>query len=83
MKNSLPQEKISHTSRNILDKQFLTVPLPRHLTALEITHSLTDPEIHNIISALGSSAIATMTDYTYSHRARLIKPMLSYGMWLD
>ena len=83
MKTSSPQERISYTSRNILDKQFLTVPLPRHLTALEITHSLTDPEIHNIISALGPSAVATMTDYTYSHRARLIKPMLSYGMWLD
>jgi hypothetical protein len=49
-----------------------------HLTALEITHSLTDPEIHAIISRMGPASIATMTDYTFSHRARLIKPMLSY-----
>ena len=49
-----------------------------HLTALEITHSLTDPEIHNIIAALGSSVIEQMTDYTFSHRARLIKPTVSY-----
>lgn len=49
-----------------------------HLTALEITHSLTLPEIHSIVSAMGPSAIETMTDYPYSHRARLIKPMLSY-----
>jgi len=49
-----------------------------HLTALELTHSLTSPEIHAIIAALGSPAIEAMTDYPYSHRARLIKPMLSY-----
>jgi hypothetical protein len=49
-----------------------------HLTALEITHSLTDPEIHAIISRMGPASIATMTDYTFSHRARLIKPILSY-----
>jgi len=49
-----------------------------HLTALEITHSLTDPEIQAIISRMGPASIATMTDYTFSHRARLIKPMLSY-----
>jgi hypothetical protein len=49
-----------------------------HLTALELTHSLTQPEITEIISNLGLSAIEIMTDYTYYHRARLIKPMLSY-----
>lgn len=49
-----------------------------HLTALEITHSLTDPEIKAIVSELGQPAIESMTDYTYSHRARLIKPMISY-----
>lgn len=55
------------------------MPLERmHLTALEITHSLTDPEIHSIIATLGPQAISEMTDYTYSHRARLIKPMVSY-----
>lgn len=55
------------------------MPLPNlHLTALEITFSLTDPEIKAIISNLGQDTIAEMTDYTYDHRARLIKPMLSY-----
>ncbi|TVY21477.1 hypothetical protein LARI1_G000606 [Lachnellula arida] len=49
-----------------------------HLTALEITHSLTSPEIHSILRALGSPTIEAMTDYPYSHRARLIKPMISY-----
>ncbi|TVY46612.1 hypothetical protein LOCC1_G001830 [Lachnellula occidentalis] len=49
-----------------------------HLTALEITHSLTSPEIHSILSALGSPTIEAMTDYSYYQRARLIKPMISY-----
>lgn len=49
-----------------------------HLTALEITHSLAHAEIQAIITKLGPEAVAKMTDYTYSHRARLIKPMLSY-----
>ena len=55
------------------------MPLDRlHLTALEITHSLTDPELRSIIAAMGPSTIEKMTDYPYSHRARLIKPILSY-----
>jgi hypothetical protein len=55
------------------------MPIPNlHLTALEITHSLTSPEISSIISNLGPETIATMTDHTYTHRARLIKPTLSY-----
>jgi hypothetical protein len=49
-----------------------------HLTALEITFSLTGPQIDAIVSHLGPATVAEMTDYTYSHRARLIKPMLSY-----
>jgi len=49
-----------------------------HLTALEITFSLTEPEIEAIVSNISPETIAEMTDYTYYHRARLIKPMLSY-----
>jgi hypothetical protein len=49
-----------------------------HMTALEITHSLTEPEITTIISELGQPAIEAMADYTYDHRARLIRPMISY-----
>jgi hypothetical protein len=55
------------------------MPLPNlHLTALEITFSLTEPQINSIVSNLGQETITEMTDYTYSHRARLVKPMLSY-----
>jgi hypothetical protein len=64
---------------NLLPSDLWLMPLERmHLTALEITHSLTSPEIKTILATMGSSTIATMTDYTYSHRARLINPTLSY-----
>lgn len=49
-----------------------------HLTAFEVTHSLTEPEIHAILAAIGSPTIETMTDYPYNHRTRIIKPIVSY-----
>jgi hypothetical protein len=48
-----------------------------HMTALEITHSLTAPEIDNLVEQ-SRSGIPSITDYTYSHRARIVKPSLSY-----
>lgn len=47
------------------------------MTALEITHSLTKEEIESILGLLRAK-ISGITDYTFDHRARLIKPMLSY-----
>lgn len=67
-----------HLVTNLLPDLWL-MPIPNlHLTALEITFSLTEPEINAIVANLGPATITNMTDYTYSHRARLIKPMLSY-----
>jgi len=55
------------------------MPLDRlHLTALEVTHSLTQPEIDAIVDQIGHETIKKVTDYTLSHRARLIKPLISY-----
>lgn len=55
------------------------MPIPNlHLTALEITHSLSEPEIIAIVDDLGPIVAEQMTDYTYKHRSRLIKPMISY-----
>lgn len=48
-----------------------------HMTALEITHSLTAPEIDSLVEQL-RPGIPQITDYTYAHRARLVKPSLSY-----
>lgn len=49
-----------------------------HLTALEVIHSVTDAETKSVVATIGEAAAAVITDYTHSHRARLIKPMLSY-----
>ncbi|KAK5116889.1 hypothetical protein LTR62_006610 [Meristemomyces frigidus] len=48
-----------------------------HMTALEITHSLTAPEIDDLVKQM-LPGLSDMVDYTYDHRARLIMPLLSY-----
>lgn len=47
------------------------------MTALEITHSLTASEIEGLVTQL-RPMIEQMTDYTFRHRSRLVKPKLSY-----
>jgi len=56
------------------------MPLPNlHLTALEVTHSLTPPALADIVSQI-EPIIPALTDFPHdpSHRARLIKPLLSF-----
>ncbi|KAI4269400.1 MAG: hypothetical protein LQ337_007309 [Flavoplaca oasis] len=48
-----------------------------HMTALEVDFSRTAEEIDEIVERM-SDKIPGITDYPFSHRARLIKPMLSY-----
>jgi hypothetical protein len=48
------------------------------MTALEINHSLTSPEIEHLVSQFPASALEAMANYTRTHRARLVKPLLSY-----
>jgi vesicle-fusing ATPase len=48
-----------------------------HMTTLEITHSRTPQEIQDLINVM-NLRVPIITDYTFSHRARLVKPMLSY-----
>ena len=48
-----------------------------HMTVLEITHSKTEAEIEHIVNSM-ESKIPEIADFTYNHRARLVKPMLSY-----
>lgn len=47
------------------------------MTALEITHSLTAPEIDELVEQI-RPGIPSITDYPYTHRARVVKPSLSY-----
>ena len=48
-----------------------------HMTVLEITHSKTEAEIGDLVNVMDSK-IPELTDFTHDHRARLVKPMLSY-----
>jgi hypothetical protein len=48
-----------------------------HMTAMEVTHSLTPEEIDHLVSILLPN-IDAIVDLPYHHRARLIKPMVSY-----
>lgn len=54
-------------------------PQRMHLTALEVTHSRTPEEIADLVSVV-RPAIPDITSLTYTRRARLVKPMLSYDL---
>lgn len=47
------------------------------MTVLEINHSLTEPEINQLVKML-EIKVPEITDFVVSHRARLVKPMLGY-----
>jgi hypothetical protein len=50
-----------------------------HMTTLEIRSELTGPEIDEIASSLGQSGLVQeLANYTLTHRARLVKPVISY-----
>jgi hypothetical protein len=49
----------------------------QHITALEVTHSKTAPEIQALVEK-AREHIPAITDYTHDHRARLIKPLIGY-----
>ncbi|ORY07561.1 RNA ligase/cyclic nucleotide phosphodiesterase [Clohesyomyces aquaticus] len=48
-----------------------------HLTVLEMTHSRTAGEIQTMVDTMREK-IPFITDYTFEHRARLIKPMIGF-----
>lgn len=50
-----------------------------HITTLEITFSKTPEEIHAIKKVL-EPVIPTVANYTFRHRARLVKPVISYDL---
>lgn len=49
----------------------------QHITALEVTHSRTAEEIQKLVDQMREKAPA-ITDYTNTHRVRLIKPTIGY-----
>lgn len=50
-----------------------------HMTTLEVTHSKTPDEIAALVATM-RSAIPYITSFTYSHRPRLVRPMISYDL---
>ena len=60
------------------DPEFWTMPPPNlHMTAMEITHSKTADEIQALVDTLLPN-LDPIIDYPFHHRARLIKPMVSF-----
>ncbi|GES61495.1 RNA ligase/cyclic nucleotide phosphodiesterase [Aspergillus terreus] len=52
-----------------------------HTTVLEIAHSLTEAQIEDMVKTLQSSkdiSTSQIAAYTFSHRTRLVKPMVSF-----
>ena len=50
-----------------------------HLTTLEIAFSRTPEEINSLVAAM-RPAIPGLVNFTFEHRCRLVKPMLSYDL---
>ncbi|QIW94894.1 hypothetical protein AMS68_000412 [Peltaster fructicola] len=48
-----------------------------HMTTLEVTHSRTAPEIEELVKML-LPHVTEIANYTQTHRARLVKPLLSF-----
>lgn len=59
-----------------------------HMTALEICHSRTPAEAQAVIHTMaaahaadtGENGMAALVNYPYRHRARLVRPMISYDL---
>jgi hypothetical protein len=54
-------------------------PHRMHMTALEVTHSRTPEEAGALVQIM-KPHMPTITSFTYSHRARVVKPMVSYDL---
>lgn len=63
--------------QDVVPNLWIMPQMSLHMTALEITHSLTPQEIDVLVDQMNGH-IPEVADYTHDHRARLIKPMVSY-----
>ena len=71
---------IGEVQRRLLEAapSLWTMPGPNlHMTAIEVTHSLTVEEIDALNEKM-LEHVSEIADYTYDNRARLVKPMVSY-----
>ncbi|KAK3652687.1 hypothetical protein LTR56_004981 [Elasticomyces elasticus] len=74
------RELIGKVQEKLLDvapKLWTMPPENLHMTALEITHSLTASEIDGLVEQMLPEA-QEIANHTLQHRARLVKPLLSF-----
>ncbi|KAK4164458.1 RNA ligase/cyclic nucleotide phosphodiesterase [Cladorrhinum sp. PSN259] len=50
-----------------------------HMTTLEVAHSRSPDEIADLVSLM-RPALAELTNFPFTHRARLVKPFISYDL---
>lgn len=50
-----------------------------HMTTLELAHSRTSDEIAGLVSTI-RPAIPSLANLTFTHRARLVRPIISYDL---
>ncbi|KAF2477963.1 AAA-domain-containing protein [Lindgomyces ingoldianus] len=79
-----PTQKVKELIQCVQQELLTTAPslwlMPQdclHMTALEITHSRTTKEIQSLVDIM-KDKVPTITDHTFKHRARLIKPMIGF-----
>lgn len=66
------------TGRTSIDI-WLMPPHRMHLTTLEVTHSRTPAEIQSLVTHIRPS-LPTLTNFSFTNRSRLVKPMISYDL---
>lgn len=54
-------------------------PHRMHLTTLEVTHSRTPREVARLVDRT-RPVLPALTSFTHAHRARLVRPMVSYDL---
>ncbi|KAH6643749.1 P-loop containing nucleoside triphosphate hydrolase protein [Boeremia exigua] len=79
-----PTTKIKDLIQRVQQELLVVAPnlwlMPRdcqHITALEVTHSKKAEEIQKLVDQMRDK-VPRITDYTFEHRVRLIKPTIGY-----
>ncbi|KAG5937914.1 hypothetical protein E4U53_008114 [Claviceps sorghi] len=69
--------RLQEMLREVAPGLWLMPPHRMHMTVLEVAFSKTPEEIASLVSTL-RGAIPAITSHTHLHRARLVKPIISY-----
>ncbi|PYH95738.1 hypothetical protein BO71DRAFT_350572 [Aspergillus ellipticus CBS 707.79] len=71
--------EIQQEIRDVAPSVWFTPSNQLHTTTLEIASCRPQPEVEELVSHLqGSGVVPDLADYTFHHRTRLVKPMVSY-----